>query len=450
MTSPPEPSLHSPSQGQRETFLDQWAAFVAGQTTQRLSEETAPEAPSTGDEYRRQTEAAITTVLDEAARDALTRQGRIALDADAEAEIRRRALARVCGLGPLQPLLDDARIENINLIGSRVLVRYADGHREERPAIVGSEQELIALVRRLAAESVAGERRFDPASPILNVPLADGSRMHAVMDVSHTVAVSIRRHRYRSTSLGELRRLETLDDALVALLRASVHARLNVVVTGATGAGKTTLLKAMASEVPPIERVITIEDTPELGLEREPELHPDCVALHSRPPNVEGAGEITMSALVRSALRMSPDRVIVGETLGEETLPLLKAMTQGTKGSLTTLHADSSEDAFARFCAYAVDTPQPVTREEVAMLFGPAVDLVVHLASTPRGQRLVTRVREIVGTDGTQVVSNEIYRRDRQGRPQPAAPPSPPTAHALGEGGFDTARLLHSAEGWSP
>lgn len=428
-----------------------WVVYVAEEASRQLNDTTTGQAVFSAAEYRQRAVSVVRTVLEQAAANAVSR-GNAVLDPESESEIARRAVARVCGLGPLEDLLIEPDVENINLTGTRVWVRHTDGSREERPPVVDSEEELAALVRRLAADSPAGERRFDPAAPILNLPLTDGSRLHAVMDVSHAVAVSIRRHHHRNTSLSELRRMGTLDDALVGLLRAAVRARCNIVITGATGAGKTTLLRALASEIPALERVITIEDTPELGLEHDGEAHPDCVALHARPPNVEGQGEVRMSELVRAALRMSPDRVLVGETLGEETLPLLKAMTQGNKGSLTTLHADSSADAFARFCAYAVDAPHPVSREEVAMLFGPAVDLVVHLSSSPRGERVVTSVREIVGTDGTQVSSNEIYRRGRDGHLLQASPPSPDTVETLAESGFDTTRMLQNAEvaGWVP
>ncbi|MFC7741083.1 ATPase, T2SS/T4P/T4SS family [Nocardiopsis composta] len=242
-----------------------------------------------GEAYRRRAERVIRQILDEAARDALA-QGRPVLDATTEQAVLRRTLAAVCGAGPLQDLLDDPEIENINLTGVNVWVRYADGRREQRPPIVAGDQELIALVRRIAAESPAGERRFDPAAPILDMPLADGSRLNAVMDISSAPAVSIRRHRYRTTTLRELRRLHTLDDVAAGLLAAAVQARRNIVITGGTGAGKTTLLRALASAIPEDERIVTIEDVPELGLERDADAHPDAVALHARPPNVEGAG----------------------------------------------------------------------------------------------------------------------------------------------------------------
>lgn len=412
---------------------------VTGEVTRRLSAHAANTDPAAGEEYRALARRVIRQVLDERASRALA-SGQQVLDRHTEEAIARQVLARVCGLGPLEALLEDAEIENVNLTGTQVWVRYADGWREQLPPIVDSAEELVALVRRIAADAPTGERRFDPAAPILDMALTDGSRLNAILDVSHQPAVSIRRHRYYTTGLGQLRRLDTLDATLVDLLRAAVRSRRNIVITGGTSAGKTTLLRALAAEIPPQERVVTIEDVPELALERDDTAHPDAVALHARPPNTEGRGEVTVADLVRAALRMSPDRVIVGETRGSETVPLLTAMSQGNDGSLTTLHAASSEGAFTKLGAYAALSDR-LPLEATSLLVAAAVHLVVHLSATPTGGRRVTSVREVVGADGQQVVSNEIYRYER-GQTVSAAPPSPETTAALQASGFDIARLV--------
>ena len=428
----------------QEQFEDTVRA-VAAEVTGRL--ETGADSDSTPDQQRTRARRLARTVLDERAGRALS-EGHGVLDADTEQAIQRRVVARVCGLGPLEELLQDPEIENINLTGTDVWVRYADGTRAQLAPVVDTPDDLVALIRRIAADSPAGERRFDAAAPILDMPLADGSRLNAVLDVSHQPAVSIRRHRYRTTGLGELRRLGTLEPVVEKLLSAAVRARRNIVISGDTGAGKTTLLRALAAEIPPAERVVTIEDVPELALERDVQAHPDAVALHARPANTEGKGEITVADLVRAALRMSPDRVIVGETRGSETVPLLTAMSQGNDGSLTTLHAASSSGAFAKFGAYAALSAERLPLEATSLLVGSAVHLVVHLDATPQGQRRVTSVREVVGSDGAQVLSNEIYRNDSFS----CAPPSPHTAHALQEAGFDPALLMGeaSSNGYRP
>ncbi|GAB3474733.1 CpaF family protein [Nocardiopsis coralliicola] len=422
-----------------EELVASWTRYAARTATEHLAA-----APAEGEDaaaFRRRADTAIKQALDEAARNALA-QGRSVLDGATETEVRRRALALVSGLGPLQDLLDDPEIENINLTGVNVWVRYADGRREQRPPVVATSEELVALVRRIAADSPAGERRFDPAAPILDMPLPDGSRLHAVMEVSSAPAVSIRRHRYRTTTLRELRRLDTLEPVVENLLGAAVRARRNIVITGGTGAGKTTLLRALASQIPETERIVTVEDVPELALERDTDAHPDAVALHARPPNVEGAGEIGVAELVRAALRMSPDRVIVGETRGSETVPLLNAMSQGNDGSLTTLHAASSQGAFAKLGAYAAQSSERLPLEATCLLVAAAVHLVVHIDATPEGERVVTSVREVVGAEGPQVVSTEIYRRARTGRVLAAAPPSPDTSELLTAHGLRLERLL--------
>ena len=418
--------------------LEETVRAVGAEVTRRL--ETDADSDSTPEQERSRARRLARVVLDERAGRALS-AGQTVLAPETEQDIQRRVVARVCGLGPLEELLEDPEIENINLTGTAVWVRYADGTRAQLDPIVDTPDELVSLIRRIAADSPAGERRFDAAAPILDMPLSDGSRLNAVLDVAHQPAVSIRRHRYRTTGLGQLRRLGTLEPVVEKLLSAVVRARRNIVISGGTGAGKTTLLRALAAEIPAQERVVTIEDVPELALERDVQAHPDAVALHARPANTEGKGEITVADLVRAALRMSPDRVIVGETRGSETVPLLTAMSQGNDGSLTTLHAASSAGAFAKFGAYAALSSERLPLEATSLLVGSAVHMVVHLDATPQGERRVSSVREVVGSDGAQVLSNEIYRSDGQG----AAPPSPHTTHALQEHGFDPALLMGEA-----
>ena len=350
-------------------------------------------------------------------------------------------------LDRLQRLLDDPGIENINANGAdQVFVRYADGRREQVAPIASSDAELVEMLRSAAARVGIGERRFDRGSPRLSLQLPDGSRLFALMAVTARPCLSIRRHRYLRVTPDDLVRLGTLDLALREFLRAAMLARKSVIICGGTGAGKTTLLRAMAADIPPQERLVTIEDSLELGLERFGDLHPEVVALEAREPNLEGEGGVSLAELVRWALRMSPDRVIVGEARGEEVLALLNAMSQGTDGSMATLHASSSRGAFSKLATYAVQAPERLPLEATNLLVANAVHFVVHIAEH-QGRRFVSSVREVIDAEGPMVVSNEIFRPGRDGRALPGAPVRSDTLDQLAAVGFDPG-LLDRPEGW--
>lgn len=341
------------------------------------------------------------------------------------------------GLGGFQPLLDDPRVENINANGAgNVWVRLADGRREQAAPVAADDRELTELIRTAAARLGVGERRFDLGAPALSMQLPDGSRLFAVMAVTGVPCVSIRRHRHIVVSLGELVRAGTLTPELAMFVRALVRARKNIVVCGGTGAGKTTLLRALAAEIPPAERLITVEDSLELALDRDSQAHPDVVAMQARDANTEGEGEITCADLVRWALRMSPDRVIVGEVRGAEVVPMLNAMSQGNDGSMCTLHASSSRGAFTKLATYAVQAPERLPLEATNLLVASAVDFVVHLDHDGSGRRVVSSVREVTDADGTQVASNEIWRPGPDGHAVPAAPLRTATMDQLIDAGY--------------
>ncbi|MFM7651200.1 MAG: CpaF family protein, partial [Acidimicrobiaceae bacterium] len=306
----------------------------------------------TNDEER---EFARTAVHAELLRLAATRraEGKSVLTIFDEAAISSAAIAQVLGLGRLQPLLEDDEISDIHVRGScRVWVKLRNGQRETRDPIVDTDEELVELVRRAATRLSRQERRFDAGTPELNMQLHDGSRLFATMDVSLRPSLIIRRHRFDISSLEELRLRGLLTQGLQDFLIAAVRARRNFVIAGGTGSGKTTLLRALINEVPPSERLVTIEDAYELGLDHFEHLHPDHDALQSRPANIEGQGEITLADLTRMALRMDPDRVIVGEVRGAEAFPMLLAMSQGNNGSMCTMHADSTRSVFPKLAAY--------------------------------------------------------------------------------------------------
>jgi Flp pilus assembly CpaF family ATPase len=203
----------------------------------------------------------------------------------------------------------------------------------------------------------------------------------------------------------------------------------------------------LAAAIPPYERIVTVEDAYELGLHDDPR-HPNTPALQSRAANVEGAGAVDLAELVRWGLRMNPDRVIVGEVRGSEVIPMCNAMSQGNDGSLCTVHASSSEQAFSRLATYAAQGPQPLGFEATAMLLGGAVHFVIHLDWAPDGRRVVSSVREVTGFDGQRVTSNEVYRPGPDRRGRQVVPPRAPTLQALAAVGFDPALLDPDRDGW--
>ncbi|WIV57877.1 CpaF family protein [Amycolatopsis nalaikhensis] len=369
---------------------------------------------------------------------------------EVEQRVIKAVLDEVFGLGGLEPLLADPEIENININGcDRVFVRYADGRRARLAPVVGSDTELVELIRDLATRSGVEERRFDRGSPIVNFQLATGERVAAVMAVTTRPAVSIRRHRFAKVTLPELRENGTIDLALESFLTALVKARRNVLITGGTAIGKTTMLRAMGSAIPPWERLITIEDVFELGLGEDADAHPDVMAMQAREPNLEGVGEISMSDLVWQALRHSPDRVIVGEVRGPEVIPMCNAMSMGNDGSMGTLHSSSSRGAFLKCAAYAVQGPERLSMEATNLLVASALHFVVHL-DKPRddpSKRVVSSIREVVDADDRQIVSNEVWRPGPDLRAVPGAPLRTETLDLLAAAGYDP-DLAERREGW--
>jgi Flp pilus assembly CpaF family ATPase len=217
-------------------------------------------------------------------------------------------------------------------------------------------------------------------------------------------------------------------------------------IAGATGAGKTTMLRALASEIPPEERIVTIETELELGLDRYPELHPDCVALEAREANVEGVGEVTAAELVRMSLRMNPDRVIVGEVRGDEVIPMLNAMSQGNDGSMCTIHTDSSGGVFRKLALYALQSPERLPMDATLLLASAALDLLVFIAKTSEG-RFVSSIRQVTGFDGKQVLTNELFRPGPDGRAVPGTPIPADLLTELVRVGYDPA-LHENPSGW--
>lgn len=369
-------------------------------------------------------------------------EGRSVLTVFDEVEITSAAIAQVLGLGRLQPLLEDDEISDIHVRGNSVVwVKLRNGEREMREPIVETDDELIELVRRAATRLSRQERRFDAGTPELNMQLPDGSRLFATMDVSLRPSLVIRRHRFEISSLKELQLRGLMSLELQDFLGAAVRARRNIVIAGGTGSGKTTLLRALINEIPVFERLVTIEDAYELGLDHFEHLHPDHDSLQSRPANVEGHGEITLADLTRMALRMDPDRVIVGEVRGAEAFPMLMAMSQGNNGSMCTMHADSTRSVFPKLAAYVSMASTGLPIDTVNLLLSSALHFVIYISSTGSDRR-VASVREVVDCDGANIISNEIFALNLQGELLRTFPLREATRELLSAHGYDDERCL--------
>ncbi|MFC8676850.1 CpaF family protein [Streptomyces griseorubiginosus] len=413
---------------------------------QRLSERMAQQiqdddaagrAPMTDAARMALAERILSDAAEEYTQKLLT-SGQVVVAPDVEQAVITTVLNEVFGLAGLEPLLNDPQVENINVTGDRVFVRYADGRRDRLAPVVGSDAELVQLIRDLAARNGVEERRFDRGSPGVSFQLPGGARAFAVMAVTTRPSLSIRRHRFQHVTLAQLRKNGTFDPGLESMLAAMVRARKNILITGGTAIGKTTMLRALASEIPPWERLVTVEDVFELGLDADEYAHPDVVAMQAREANIEGQGAVSQAELVRWALRMSPDRVIVGEVRGPEVIPMCNAMSQGNDGSMGTLHSSTSRGAFTKLAAYAVQGPERLPLEATNLLVAGALDFVVHL-DKPRGhddKRVVSSIREIIDADDKQIVSNEVFRPGPELRAVPGVPLRAETMEDLVAAGF--------------
>jgi Flp pilus assembly CpaF family ATPase len=350
-----------------------------------------------------------------------------------EQEIKRSVVNRLFGLGELQPLLDNPDVETIVVNGpERAFLHMSDGTRRElEHPIADNPEELIRLIQRLAAREGLGERQWDSAHPALDVTLRDGSRLHAMRDVVRAPAITIRRHRLMRLTLADLVRMRTLHPGDAELLEAAILSQHTVMVSGGPAAGKSTTARALASAIPSSRRIISIEATFELHLDADRDAHPDCVAMQTRPANLEGRGELSSRDLFREALRMSPDVLIVGEVRGpEEALPMLMSVAAGgAAGSLSTIHARSSAHALNMLQTYVLMGSEKLAFEASAPLICSAIDFVLHVErrvdERGREHRVVSSILEVAGYHGPVVRANEVSRIDERGHRE-----TPPTLSA--------------------
>ena len=323
-------------------------------------------------------------------------------------EVIEQVIYEVTGLGPIEPLFRDKTISDILVNGPKDIYIERKGRLSRYPASFRNEQHLMAIIDRIVSRV---GRRVDESTPMVDARLPDGSRVNAIIPplALDGPILSIRRFG-AELSMDDLLRMESLTEDMARLLGACVKARLNVLISGGTGSGKTTLLNVFSSYIAADERVVTIEDAAELRLQQD-----HVVQLETRPPNAEGRGEVLARDLVRNALRMRPDRIIVGEVRGPEALDMLQAMNTGHEGSLTTVHANSPRDALARietmiqFAGTAL--PVRAIREQIAS----ALEVVVQMARLSDGRRRVLSITEITGMESEVIAVHELFRYRRKG-----------------------------------
>jgi len=326
------------------------------------------------------------------------------LSADRRDELADRVMRDTIGLGPLEELLRDPDVEEVLVNGHDDVWIEHRGRLERTGVRFASDEQLRDVIERVLGPI---GRRVDELSPMADGRLADGSRVNVVIPplAVDGPALSIRRFAGVRPDPDELVRRGSLDEKLLALLREAVSARRNLVISGGTGSGKTTVLNALSSFIEVGERVITIEDAAELSLRQ-----PHVVRLESRPAGIEGSGEVTIRDLVRNALRMRPDRIVIGEVRGPEAMDLLVALNTGHRGALSTVHANGAEDALRRLETLAMMAGLGVPHEVVREQLGRALDLVLHLERGPGGSRFAVTLAEVVRIAGSPAV-RELWRR---------------------------------------
>ncbi|MGB9600869.1 MAG: CpaF family protein, partial [Myxococcota bacterium] len=313
------------------------------------------------------------------------------------------------GLGPLEEFIADKSVTEIMVNGARQIYIERDGKLYLTDKTFSSDQAVMGVIERIIAPL---GRRIDESSPLVDARLKDGSRVNAIIPplAIKGPTITIRKFRKDKLTMDDLIRSNTISPEMVEFLKVCVFYRRNILISGGTGSGKTTTLNALSEFISNDERIITVEDAAELQLRQE-----HWVQLESRPPNIEGKGQITIRDLVRNCLRMRPDRIIVGECRGGEALDMLQAMNTGHDGSLTTVHANSPRDALARLetmvLMAGIDLPVKAIREQVSS----AINIILHQSRFSDGSRKVTHISEITGMEGDIITMQDIFLFKQQG-----------------------------------
>ncbi len=321
----------------------------------------------------------------------------------------REIIQEAKGFGPLDPLLSDPSVSDILVNGAKNVYVEKNGKLYKTSVTFKDNYHLKNIIERIVSKV---GRRIDEKSPMVDARLPDGSRVNAIIPplAVDGPSLSIRRFRADSGTMESLLKWGSISTEMAQVLEAAVAARLNIIISGGTGAGKTTLLNSLSAKIPNGERIITIEDSAELCLQQE-----HIVRLETRPPNIEGEGQVTARDLVINSLRMRPDRIIIGECRGAETLDMLQAMNTGHDGSLTTLHANSPRDALSRLETMVmfsgIDLPERNIKSQIAS----AINIVIQASRLSDGSRKVTKVSEIVGMEGDVITMQDIFVWEQTG-----------------------------------
>jgi pilus assembly protein CpaF len=324
-------------------------------------------------------------------------------------QLFRDVMHELIGFGPIQDLLEEPDVTEVMVNGPEQVYIERKGRLIDTAVKFDNDEHIMRVIEKIIAPL---GRRIDTENPMVDARLPDGSRVNAVIPpVSIDGPIlTIRKFSKSKLTIDQLIEFDTLTPMMSDFLRACVLGRLNIIISGGTGSGKTTLLNVLSSFIPETERVVTIEDSAELRLDQR-----HVVRMEARSPNVDGRGEVTIRDMVRNALRMRPDRIIVGECRGGEALDMLQAMNTGHDGSLTTLHANSPRDALLRLetmvLMAGMDLPLKVIRQQVAS----AVDLIVHQSRLRNGPRKITAISEVAGMEGDTIVMSDIFKYEQTG-----------------------------------
>ncbi len=323
--------------------------------------------------------------------------------------LAKEVLDEVFGLGPLEPLLQDSTVNDILVNTYSSVYVERKGVIEKTNVVFKDNAHLMHIIDKIVS---AVGRRIDESSPMVDARLLDGSRVNIVIPplAVDGPLVSIRKFGSKPLAAEDLLRYQALTPSMLKLLEGAVKARLNVIVSGGTGAGKTTLLNVISSFISPHERIVTIEDSAELQVKQE-----HVVRLETRPPNLEGKGAIRQRELVINALRMRPDRIILGEVRGEEALDMLQAMNTGHDGSITTVHANNPRDAIARIETMAMMGSLALSEKAVRTQIASAVDVIIQASRMSDGSRRITHISEITGTAGDLISMQDLYLFEKKG-----------------------------------